>query len=171
MPTWASTPIKYCARATAKMPSAERHRQWLVQNPRYGQKTAEEFAELTKRFGKKLLDHQILVHDTFGASAWFDIEGSNGLHTAAVKTIETSRCMSEEKAYPLVLMVGVRADAIRRGALYISPKAGVYDVISLASLRNRKTIPVRRSGSGEVLCPDIRSCIGLGARRAFGGAG
>jgi hypothetical protein len=166
-PVRADASIKYCARATAKMPSAEHHRAWLAGNDRYGPDAAKEFAQLIERYGSNYLNHQILFHDDFGASAWFDVEGYNGLHEAQVKTLARARCLHEEKAYPLALMVGVRADRILRGALYVSPRRGGYDVISLRSLRRNKTIPVRLSGSGQVLCPDIRSCVGLAAHPRF----
>jgi hypothetical protein len=166
-PAWSDASIKYCARATAKMPSAQQHRSWLAQNHRYGPDAAAEFAKLAARFGDRYLNYQILFHEDFGASAWFDVEGYNGLHEAEVKNIKRWKCLDGEKSYPLVLMVGVQAERIRQGALYVSAKRGVYHVMSLRSLRHRKIIPVRLSGSGEVLCRNIRSCVGLAAHPGF----
>ena len=70
-------------------------------------------------------------------------------------------CKRGEKDYPLLFMIGVQPDSIRQGVLYVSLKRGVYNIISLSSLRDAKTIPVRLTASNELVCNDVQHCVGL----------
>jgi hypothetical protein len=68
-------------------------------------------------------------------------------------------------------MIGVHADWVRGGTLYVSPQRGVFDIISLSLLGEARTIPVRSAASGELVCLDVRSCLGLSSHPDFANTG
>ena len=117
--------------------------------------------ELAARFGQRYLDYQLIFHEELSASGWFDIEGLNGIQEAKVSKMNHWACNNGENDYPLLFMIGVQPETIRQGALYVSFKRGVYNIISLSSLRDAKTIPVRLAASNELVCIDVRYCVGL----------
>jgi hypothetical protein len=67
-----------------------------------------------------------------------------------------------------LFMIGVQLVSMRQGALYVSFKRGAYNIVSLFSLRDAKAIPVRLAGSNEVVCIDVRYCVGLSAHPSLG---
>jgi hypothetical protein len=160
--------ITYCSQATVEMPSADHHRSSLAENSRYGPEEATKVDELAARFGQRYLDYQLILHEELSASGWFDIEGQNGIQEAKVSKISHWACNDGENDYPLLFMIGVQPESIRQGALYVSFKRGVYNIISLSSLRNAKTIPVKLAASNELVCIDVRHCVGLSAHPSLG---
>jgi hypothetical protein len=160
--------ITYCSQATVEMPSADRHRSWLAENSRYGPEEATKVNELVARFGQHYLDYQLILHAELSASGWFDIEGLSGLQEAKMSKKSLWACNEGENDYPLLFMIGVQLVSMRQGALYVSFKRGAYNIVSLFSLRDAKAIPVRLAGSNEVVCIDVRYCVGLSAHPSLG---
>jgi hypothetical protein len=159
-------PVRVCGRATVVMPSAEAHRAWLEKDVRYGPDDAAAFAERVKRFGPHVLEHQVIVADVMSASAWFDLEGHGGLREAKVRTIKKPSC-EQDKYYPLVALVGMKAQSIARDALFVTKSPGAYEVISIKGHPEGKPFALRLAGSGQVVCADIRACDGIAAHPHF----
>ena len=161
-----AAPVHNCGRATVVMPSPEAHRAWLAKDVRYGADDAAAFADKVKRFGPHVLDYQIIVAEQMSASAWFDLEGHGGLREAKVRTIKKPSC-EEDKFYPLVVLVGMKARSIARDALFVAKSPGAYEVISLKGHPEGKPFALRLAGSRAIVCRDIRACDGIAAHPRF----
>jgi hypothetical protein len=161
-----AAPVHNCGRATVTMPSAEAHRAWLAKDVRYGAGDAAAFADKVKRFGPHVLEYQIIVAELMSASAWFDLEGYGGLREAKVRTIRKPSC-EEDKFYPLVVLVGIKAYSITRDALFVAKSPGAYEVISLKGHPEGRPFALRLAGSREIVCKDIRACESIAAHPHF----
>jgi hypothetical protein len=159
-------PPRICARATVVMPTAQAHHAWLAKDVRYGADDAAAFADKVKRFGPHVLETQVIVGEVMSASAWFDLEGHAGLREAKVRMIKKPSC-EEDKYYPLVALVGMKARALERDALVVVKSPGAYEMISIAGHPEGTPFALRLAGSREVLCKDIRDCEGLAAHPRF----
>jgi hypothetical protein len=161
-----AAPVHNCGRATVAMPSPEAHRAWLAKDVRYGPDDAAAFAGKVKRFGPHVLEYQVIVAEVMSASAWFDLEGHGGLREAKVRMIKKPSC-EQDKYYPLVALVGMKARSIERNALLVAKSPGAYEVISIKGHPEGKPYALRLAGSREVLCKDIRDCEGLATHPRF----
>jgi hypothetical protein len=159
-------PVRVCARATVVMPSAQAHRAWLARDARYGAEDAAAFADRVKRVGPRVLDFQVTVAEQMSASAWFDIEGYAGLREAKVRTFKRLSC-DEDKYYPLVTLVGMKARSIEGDALLVVKSPGAYEVISIKGHPEGTPFALRLAGLREVVCADIRDCDAIAAHPHF----
>jgi hypothetical protein len=150
--------IVICAQSRVTMPSAEQHRSWLASDSRYGPEISSKFAREARNQGDNYIQYQIIYLPEYpGGSGWFDITGLTGLREARRRPVKEWTCDNNE-SYPIVLLVGVEAKAIREDTLYVSPKRGLYTLISLRDLsKSGKPTMVRLFNSNKLICTDLRT--------------
>jgi hypothetical protein len=150
--------IVICAQSRVTMPSAEQHRAWLAADSRYGAEIAEKFATEARSQGDNYIQYQIFYLPEYpGGSGWFDITGLTGLRQAPTQRVKEWTCDNNE-SYPIVLLIGVEAKTIQENALYVSPKRGLYTLVSLRDLnKSGNPIVVRMSDSSKLVCTDLRT--------------
>jgi hypothetical protein len=154
---FAESQLKMCAQATVRMPSVQEHAASLEGNTRYGKEVAQTFRDRAKTVGKDYLEFQIYFLPEYpGGSGWFDINNLIGVSEAKSVVSRKSSCGNDD--YPLLIMIGIRPDSIKNGALYVHSKKGSYTSISLKSvLQVSHPVPMRLNKGGTVVCPDIRA--------------
>src|SRR5262249_39010727 len=150
--------IVICAQSRVTMPSAEQHRAWLAADSRYGADIASKFATDARTQGDNYLQYQMFYLPEYpGGSGWFDITGVTGLREARSQRVKEWTCDNNE-SYPIVLLIGLEAKAIREGTLYVSPKRGLYTLVSLKDLsKSGDPMMVRLHDSNKPICRDLRT--------------
>jgi len=154
----ADSRIVVCAQSRVTMPSAEQHRAWLAADSRYGADIASKFATDARRQGDNYIQYQIFYLPEYpGGSGWFDITGLTGLRETRSRPVKEWACDNNE-SYPIVLLIGLEAKAIREDTLYVSPKRGLYTLVSLRDQsKSGKPIMVRLFDSKKLVCSDLRT--------------
>jgi hypothetical protein len=147
--------IDLCLQAIVTMPSMEHHVAWLAQNPRYGATVADKFKDRAGKSGNDRLQFQIYYHPELSASGWFDIENYSGIANSNPRVLKKWACGTSDRVYPLLFMIGIEPKFIRDGTLYVSKKKSVFPILSLGSLRGSEPIPMRLTGSKELVCRDV----------------
>jgi hypothetical protein len=150
--------IVVCAQSRVTMPSAEQHRAWLASDSRYGGDIASKFAADARNQGDNYIQYQMFYLPEYpGGSGWFDITGLTGLREARSRPVKEWTCDTNE-SYPIVLLIGLEAKAIREGALYVSPNRGLYTLVSLRDLsKSGNPMMVRLFGTNKLVCTDLRT--------------
>jgi hypothetical protein len=154
----ADSHIVVCAQSRVTMPSAEQHRAWLAADSRYGAEIASKFATDARTQGDNYLQYQMFYLPEYpGGSGWFDITGLTGLREARSQRVKEWTCDNNE-SYPIVLLIGIEAKAVREGTLYVSPKRGLYTLVSLRDLsKSGNPMKVVLFDSNKPICSDLRT--------------
>jgi hypothetical protein len=133
------------------MPSVEEHAAWLEASPRYGKEVAKIFRDQAKTVGKDYLELQIYFLPEYpGGSGWFDINNIIGVSESKSVVSRELSCGNDD--YPLLIMIGIRPDSMKNGALYVHGRRGNYTSISLKSvLQVPHPVPMRLNKRGTVV--------------------